>query len=142
MVSVTKEQTNQVKCPCCYTDMLIVNYDILLAREIYKCPHCGYKLKTQSRQIFFITTAFTTNILNQHSDSCDVVLVDISRSDKENNNVIMTAREVAKFLNVSVASVRRWTRNGQLIGYRLGGRGDLRYMKNDVIKFPTSNESI
>ena len=48
---------------------------------------------------------------------------------------IMTTSEVASFLKVSVSAVRRWTREGNLRGHRLGGRGDWRYFKRDVMDF-------
>jgi excisionase family DNA binding protein len=51
------------------------------------------------------------------------------------NEGIMTTNEVASFLKVSVSAVRRWTRNGQLRGHRLGGQGDWRYLKRDVMDF-------
>jgi len=49
--------------------------------------------------------------------------------------IILTANEVASFLKVSVSAVRRWTREGNLKGHRLGGKGDWRYVKKDVINF-------
>jgi excisionase family DNA binding protein len=52
-----------------------------------------------------------------------------------NNEVIMTASEVASFLKVSVGAVRRWTRDGNLKGHRLGGKGDWRYFRRDVMRF-------
>jgi excisionase family DNA binding protein len=52
-----------------------------------------------------------------------------------NIETIMTASEVASFLKVSVNAVRRWTRAGKLKGHRLGGQGDWRYLKNDVMLF-------
>ncbi|MCR4392976.1 MAG: helix-turn-helix domain-containing protein [Dehalococcoidales bacterium] len=48
---------------------------------------------------------------------------------------IMTASEVARFLKVGVAAIRRWTREGKLKGHRLGGKGDWRYLRKDVIAF-------
>lgn len=48
---------------------------------------------------------------------------------------IMTAGEVAIFFRVSINAVRRWTREGKLKGYRLGGRGDWRYLKKDIMFF-------
>ena len=51
------------------------------------------------------------------------------------DNSIMTSGEVAKFLKVHLGSVRRWTRSGELKGYRLGKRGDWRYRRKDVIAF-------
>ena len=52
-----------------------------------------------------------------------------------NSNEIMTATEVASFLRVSVNAVRRWSRNGKLKAYRLGGSGAWRYLKTDVLDF-------
>ncbi|HEY31703.1 MAG TPA: helix-turn-helix domain-containing protein [Dehalococcoidia bacterium] len=52
-----------------------------------------------------------------------------------NDDVIMTSSEVAKFLKVHLGSVRRWTRTGELKGYRLGERGDWRYIRGDVLNF-------
>jgi excisionase family DNA binding protein len=51
------------------------------------------------------------------------------------NKEIMTATEVATLLKVSVSAVRRWTRTGALKGRKLGGKGDWRYLKTDVISF-------
>jgi excisionase family DNA binding protein len=48
---------------------------------------------------------------------------------------IMTAGEVGLFLKVSDSAVRRWTREKKLKGYKLGGKGDWRYLKTDVIEF-------
>jgi excisionase family DNA binding protein len=53
------------------------------------------------------------------------------------NGEIMTTSEVAVFLKASVSAVRRWTRDGQLKGHRLGGKGDWRYFKRDVMAFIT-----
>lgn len=51
------------------------------------------------------------------------------------DNSIMTSSEVARFLKVHLGSVRRWTRSGELKGYRLGQRGDWRYLRKDVVAF-------
>ena len=51
------------------------------------------------------------------------------------SDVIMTTSEVADCLKVSVSAVRRWTREGKLKGHRLGGVGDWRYLKKDVVAF-------
>jgi excisionase family DNA binding protein len=48
---------------------------------------------------------------------------------------IMTASEVAVLLKVSITAVRRWTRENKLKGYKLGGEGDWRYLKKDVMFF-------
>ena len=49
--------------------------------------------------------------------------------------VIMTTSEVADFLKIHVGSVRKWSRTGILKGYRLGDRGDWRYLSGDVLAF-------
>jgi hypothetical protein len=41
MRSLIRELTGLVRCPCCYTDMLLVNFR--LEREMYRCPYCGFK---------------------------------------------------------------------------------------------------
>jgi excisionase family DNA binding protein len=52
---------------------------------------------------------------------------------------VMTGAEVAAFLKVGIGAVRRWTREGKLKGHKLGGRGDWRYLKSDVIAFLFGN---
>lgn len=58
--------------------------------------------------------------------------VNIKMSD---DKAIMTCDEVAEFLRVHVSSVRRWSRCGKLRAYKVGGRGDWRYRKQDVLAF-------
>lgn len=53
----------------------------------------------------------------------------------EENEPVMTTEDVARFLKVSIPAVRRWTREGKLRGHRLGGHGDWRYFKKDVMAF-------
>ena len=48
---------------------------------------------------------------------------------------MMTNRQVAEFLQVSICSVRRWSDKGLLQFYRVGSRGDRRYHHDDVIRF-------
>jgi excisionase family DNA binding protein len=48
---------------------------------------------------------------------------------------LMTTDEVAKYLKVNLSSVRRWSREGKLKGYRLGGSGDWRYVRPEVVAF-------
>ncbi|NLE06741.1 MAG: helix-turn-helix domain-containing protein [Crenarchaeota archaeon] len=59
----------------------------------------------------------------------------MERYDQIPPETVMTASEVAKLLKVSVVAVRRWTREGSLKGYRLGGVGDWRYIRKDVVAF-------
>ena len=47
---------------------------------------------------------------------------------------MLTANEVARFLNVHINTVRRWSNRGILKTYRIGRRGDRRFERMDVIK--------
>ncbi|MDD1778284.1 MAG: helix-turn-helix domain-containing protein [Candidatus Helarchaeota archaeon] len=58
-----------------------------------------------------------------------------AKEKKKSNDIIMTTEEVAEFLKVHLSSVRRWSREGKLKGYRLGGSGDWRFTRDDVITF-------
>jgi excisionase family DNA binding protein len=58
-----------------------------------------------------------------------------SNGEKSGDKAIMTCDEVAEFLRVHVSSVRRWSRCGKLRAYKVGGRGDWRYRKQDVLAF-------
>lgn len=53
----------------------------------------------------------------------------------EKGNEVLTSAEVAELLKVHLSSVRRWSRSGKLKGYRLGGYGDWRFMRKDVLAF-------
>ena len=48
---------------------------------------------------------------------------------------MLTTRQVADFLQVSICSVRRWSDKGSLKFYRVGSRGDRRYWREDVLQF-------
>ena len=54
---------------------------------------------------------------------------------------LMTARQVADFLQVSVCTIGRWSRKGALKFYRVGGRGDMRYRLKDVLGFLEESSS-
>ena len=49
--------------------------------------------------------------------------------------MMLTTRQVADFLQVSVCTVRRWSDKGLLKFYRIGSRGDRRYRREDVLRF-------
>ena len=53
----------------------------------------------------------------------------------EPDNEVLTSTEVAELLKVHLSSVRRWSRSGKLKGYRLGGEGDWRFLRQDVLAF-------
>jgi len=48
---------------------------------------------------------------------------------------MLTTGEVASILNVHINTVRRWSNQGLLKTYRIGSRGDRRFMKEDVVNF-------
>lgn len=48
---------------------------------------------------------------------------------------MLTARDVARLLNVHINTVRRWSRGGVLKSYRIGSRGDRRFQREDVERF-------
>ena len=55
---------------------------------------------------------------------------------KENPlEVLLTSRQVADFLQVSICTMRRWSDRGMLKCYRVGSRGDRRYQMEDVLYF-------
>src|SRR5215471_728159 len=43
--------------------------------------------------------------------------------------------EAAEFLQVSETSLRRWTNNGSLRCFRVGGRNERRFLKEDLLAF-------
>jgi len=49
--------------------------------------------------------------------------------------MMLTNRQVADFLQVSICTVRRWSDKGMLKFYRVGSRGDRRYRRADVLRF-------
>ncbi len=46
----------------------------------------------------------------------------------------LSTGDVALLLNIHTNTVRRWSRNGILKTYRVGPRGDRRFMRKDVQK--------
>jgi excisionase family DNA binding protein len=48
---------------------------------------------------------------------------------------LWTITEVADYLRVSVATVRRWTNTGQLRCYRVGGNRERRFEREAVLTF-------
>jgi len=48
---------------------------------------------------------------------------------------MLTIRQVAEFLQVSICTVMRWSNKGMLRFYRVGSRGDRRYQSEDVLRF-------
>lgn len=52
-------------------------------------------------------------------------------------SVMLTSREVSQLLNIHINTVRRWSDQGVLTAYRVGSRGDRRFMRHDIINFLT-----
>lgn len=50
----------------------------------------------------------------------------------------LTIEEAAAFLHVSETSLRRWTNNGKLSCYRVGGRSERRFLMEDLLAFMRS----
>lgn len=50
-----------------------------------------------------------------------------------NEERLLNTKEAAKFLGVSEASIRRWTNAGILACRRIGGRGERRFTKGDLL---------
>ena len=55
--------------------------------------------------------------------------------NKTSLDSMLTTRQVADFLQVSICTVRRWSDKGMLKFYRVGSRGDRRYQSEDVLRF-------
>src|SRR6516162_8837830 len=47
----------------------------------------------------------------------------------------LTITEAAEFLQVSETSLRRWTNSGKLRCFRVGGRSERRFLKEDLLAF-------
>jgi len=54
-------------------------------------------------------------------------------------DMMLTASELARLLNVHINTVRRWSNRGILKAYRVGPRGDRRFSKGDVDNFLAEN---
>ena len=52
-----------------------------------------------------------------------------------NLGTMMTIGEVAEIMHVNTNTLRRWANQGILPSYRLGSRGDRRFMLEDVARF-------
>jgi excisionase family DNA binding protein len=57
------------------------------------------------------------------------------KTNEETLEMMLTIRQVADFLHISISTVRRWSNSGMLRSYRIGPRGDRRYLRDDVLRF-------
>lgn len=46
---------------------------------------------------------------------------------------LLTVREVAELLRISMLTVKRWGKRGKLPAIRINSRGDRRYKKEDIL---------
>ena len=53
----------------------------------------------------------------------------------EHMETMLTTREVSVLLNVHIDTVRRWSNDGLIKGYRICSRGDRRFQKKDIETF-------
>ncbi len=70
-------------------------------------------------------------------------LVSKDTANTDDKNELLTRKEVAKYLSVTVMTVHNWTKAGILNPYRIGNK--LRYQKSEVLKAlqrknPSENE--
>ena len=59
----------------------------------------------------------------------------MSRNGKKR---LLTTSEVAKLLYIHINTVRRWSDQGILKPYRIGPRGDRRFLRDDVMSLYTT----
>ena len=55
---------------------------------------------------------------------------------------MMTTSDVARALHLHVNTVRRWERQGILKSFRIGPRGDRRFLRDDISHYLTARESL
>ena len=48
---------------------------------------------------------------------------------------LLKVKEVARILHIHENTVRRWSDKGVLKSYRIGSRGDRRFIQDDIIHF-------
>ena len=53
----------------------------------------------------------------------------------EERGYMMTTSGVAKMLHIHINTVRRWSDQGILKPYRIGPRGDRRFVRDDITEF-------
>ena len=62
-------------------------------------------------------------------------------TDGKDIKTMLTTNEVARLLNVHINTVRRWSNNGALPGYRVGPRGDRRFERATVLNILLSQSN-
>jgi len=55
---------------------------------------------------------------------------------------MLTSSGVAKMLHLHINTVRRWSDKGILKPYRIGPRGDRRFLRDDIIEFLNAQQYV
>ena len=63
-----------------------------------------------------------------------ILVIKSSKRDIPQEDIPMSTGDVAHMLNIHTNTVRRWSRTGILRTFRIGPRGDRRFMRTDVLK--------
>lgn len=58
------------------------------------------------------------------------------------NGNLLTTKEVANLLHIHVNTARRWADEGILKSYRIGKRGDRRFIKSEVLEAALDQKSV
>lgn len=59
----------------------------------------------------------------------------------DTGNELLDVEKAAKFLGISVSTIRRWARKNQLKGLKIGTRGDWRFTKKELLKMVQRNDT-
>lgn len=55
--------------------------------------------------------------------------------EHEDIDPMLTPSDAARLINVHINTIRRWANQGMLKVYRIGPRGDRRFLREDIINF-------
>jgi DNA-binding transcriptional MerR regulator len=59
-----------------------------------------------------------------------------------NESHMLTSSGVANMLHLHINTVRRWSDKGILKPYRIGPRGDRRFMQDDIVEFLNTQQYV
>lgn len=62
-------------------------------------------------------------------------MVNVGEADYKEFVPMLTTSDVAHLLNVHINTVRRWSNRGIIKTYRIGSRGDRRFVQEDIVSF-------
>lgn len=93
-----------------------------IRQQILKLRDAGLTLRAIGRKMG-ISAERVRQIINRKS---------IKKSRSPEIETPLSTGDVALLLNIHTNTVRRWSRNGILKTYRVGPRGDRRFMQKDV----------